>query len=164
MRKRLRSGAERTRRGRTAVGSRKEFRLQGAGHIGSGRTRAGAEPRTRARAPGGEGETAAKVRGVFGLTKSEAESIGIRTRRDGDRIAIRHKDGVKSKKLQDFFVDVKLPKIDRDEIELLACGNRILWILPSERFESVQLREKGRFSADFAINGETETVLLLEIL
>ncbi len=113
---------------------------------------------------GGEGETVAKVRGVFGLTKSEAESICIRTRRDGDRIAIRHKDGVKSKKLQDFFVDVKLPKIDRDEIELLACGNRILWILPSERFESVQLREKGRFSADFAINGETETVLLLEIL
>ena len=113
---------------------------------------------------GGEGETTAKVRGVFGLTKSEAESICIRTRRDGDRIAIRHKDGVKSKKLQDFFVDVKLPKIDRDEIELLACGNRILWILPSERFESVQLREKGRFSADFAVNGETETVLLLEIL
>ncbi len=111
-----------------------------------------------------EGEHAAKVRGVFGLTKSEAESICIRTRRDGDRIAIRHKDGVKSKKLQDFFVDVKLPKIDRDEIELLACGNRILWILPSERFESVQLREKGRFSADFAVNGETETVLLLEIL
>lgn len=115
-------------------------------------------------AAGGEGETAAKVRGVFGLTKSEAESICMRRRRDGDRIAIRHKDGVKSKKLQDFFVDVKLPKIDRDEIELLACGNRILWILPSERFESVQLREKGRFSADFAINGETETVLLLEVL
>lgn len=115
-------------------------------------------------AAGGEGETAAKVRGVFGLTKSEAESVCIRTRRDGDRIAIRQKDGRKSKKLQDFFVDVKLPKIDRDEIELLVCGNRILWILPSERFESVQLREKGRFSADFAVNGETETVLLLEIL
>ncbi len=115
-------------------------------------------------AAGGEGETAEKVRGVFGLTKSEAKSVCIRTRRDGDRIAIRHKDGVKSKKLQDFFVDVKLPKIDRDEIELLACGNRILWILPSERFESVQLREKGRFSADFAVNGETETVLLLEVL
>lgn len=113
---------------------------------------------------GAGGEHAAKVRGVFGLTKSEAESICIRTRRDGDRIAIRQKDGRKSKKLQDFFVDVKLPKIDRDEIELLACGNRILWILPSERFESVQLREKGRFSADFPINGETETVLLLEVL
>lgn len=113
---------------------------------------------------GAGGEHAAKVRGEFGLTKSEAESICIRTRRDGDRIAIRQKDGRKSKKLQDFFVDVKLPKIDRDEIELLACGNRILWILPSERFESVQLREKGRFSADFPINGETETVLLLEVL
>ena len=113
---------------------------------------------------GAGGEHAAKVRGVFGLTKSEAESICIRTRRDGDRIAIRQKDGMKSKKLQDFFVDVKLPKIDRDEIELLACGNRILWILPSERFESVQLRERGRFSADFPINGETETVLLLEVL
>lgn len=109
-------------------------------------------------------EHAAKVCGVFGLTKSEAESVCIRTRRDGDRIAIRQKDGVKRKKLQDFFVDVKLPKIDRDEIELLALGNRILWILPSEHFESVQLREKGRFSADFAINGETETVLLLEVL
>lgn len=129
----------------------------------SGNVSGGANMLANARA-GGEDEHAPRVRGVFGLTKSEAESACIRTRRDGDRIAIRQKDGVKSKKLQDFFVDVKLPKIDRDEIELLACGNRVLWILPSERFESVQLREKGRFSADFAINGETETVLLLEVL
>ena len=129
----------------------------------SGNVSGGANMLANARA-GGEDDHAAKVRDVFGLTKGEEESVCIRTRRDGDRIAIRQKDGVKSKKLQDFFVDVKLPKINRDEIELLTCGNRVLWILPSERFESVQLREKGRFSADFAINGETETVLLLEVL
>ena len=120
--------------------------------------------RTAGARAGTEGEHAPKVRGVFGLSQNEAGSVCIRTRRDGDRIAIRQKDGMKSKKLQDFFVDVKLPKIDRDEIELLACGKRILWILPSERFESAQLREKGRFSADFAMNSETETVLLLEVL
>ena len=53
------------------------------------------------------------------------------------------------KKLQDFLVDAKVPKSVRDDIDLLAYGNRILWVLPSPHFASGQYREKGRFSAEF---------------
>ena len=54
---------------------------------------------------------------------------------------------VRHKKLQDFLVDAKVPKSVRDDIDLLAYGNRILWVLPSPHFASRQYREKGRFSA-----------------
>ena len=56
---------------------------------------------------------------------------------------------VRHKKLQDFLVDAKVPKSVRDDIDLLAYGNRILWVLPSPHFASRQYREKGRFSAEF---------------
>ena len=55
----------------------------------------------------------------------------LRTRRDGDYLPIRGG----RKKLQDFFVDSKIPKNQRDEILLLACGSHVLWILPSPIFE-----------------------------
>lgn len=95
---------------------------------------------------------------------------------------------VRHKKLQDFLVDAKVPKSVRDDIDLLAYGNRILWVLPSPHFTSRQYREKGRFSAEFkpgvmpgAGTGSTaaaapgdgphnmpdnvpETILILEIL
>ena len=81
-----------------------------------------------------------------------------------------------------------MPKSVRDDIDLLAYGNRILWVLPSPHFASRQYREKGRFSAEFkpgvmpgAGTGSTaaaasgdgphnmpdnvpETILILEIL
>ena len=95
---------------------------------------------------------------------------------------------VRHKKVQDFLVDAKVPKSVRDDIDLLAYGNRILWVLPSPHFASRQYREKGRFSAEFkpgvmpgAGTGSTaaaapgdgphnmpdnvpETILILEIL
>ena len=95
---------------------------------------------------------------------------------------------VRHKKLQDFLVDAKVPKSVRDDIDLLAYGNRILWVLPSPHFASRQYREKGRFSAEFkpgvmpgagtgstasaapgdvpddAPNNVSETILILEIL
>ena len=83
----------------------------------------------------------------------------LRTRRDGDIIAI--KGG--TKKLQDFFTDCKVPKIYRDEMLLLAVGNRILWVLPSEHFPDEGNRRKGRFSADFRADPSCdETIIVLE--
>ena len=95
---------------------------------------------------------------------------------------------VRHKKLQDFLVDAKVPKSVRDDIDLLAYGNRILWVLPSPHFASRHYREMGWFSAEFkpgvmpgAGTGSTaaaapgdgannmpdnvpETILILEIL
>ena len=84
----------------------------------------------------------------------------VRTRRDGDVLAI--KGG--TKKLQDFFVDEKVPKNCRDTMKVLACGNQILWVLPSENFKSRTLRQKGRFCADRKVDFEREeTIIILEI-
>lgn len=172
------------------------------------------EPKT-ARAPDADGgETAARVVGIFALPPGAEDSVCIRKRRDGDVIAIAFKSRtqgatqapvqgttqgatqtpdtappqVRHKKLQDFLVDAKVPKSVRDDIDLLAYGNRILWVLPSPHFASRQYREKGRFSAEFkpgvmpgAGTGSTaaaapgdgpnnmpdnvpETILILEIL
>ena len=174
------------------------------------------EPKT-ARAPDADGgETAARVVGIFALPPGAEDSVCIRKRRDGDVIAIAFKSRtqgatqtpvqgatrtqgatqapdtappqVRHKKLQDFLVDAKVPKSVRDGIDLLAYGNRILWVLPSPHFASRQYREKGRFSAEFkpgvmpgAGTGSTaaaapgdgpnnmpdnvpETILILEIL
>ena len=84
----------------------------------------------------------------------------LRTRRDGDYLPIRGG----RKKLQDFFVDSKIPKNRRDEILLLTCGSHVLWILPSPIFETPVLRQKGRFSADAKVDGkQEETIIVLEI-
>ncbi|MBR5229931.1 MAG: tRNA lysidine(34) synthetase TilS [Firmicutes bacterium] len=101
-----------------------------------------------------------KVWGAFGgLTEKEAEKLEIRLRRDGDYIAI---NGGK-KKIQDFFVDSKVARLYRDRIGMLALGNNILWILPSEYFVKEQHRLKGRFSADFKANiQEDDLIIVLE--
>lgn len=118
----------------------------------------------------------ARSMGAFAMTESEAEQVCVRKRRDGDTIAIKIKNAkgeyeIKNKKLQDFFVDAKLPKLYREEIDLLAYGSRILWILPSEHFPDSRLREKGRFSAAFSAETSTDgslrdgkTILVLEVL
>ncbi len=84
----------------------------------------------------------------------------IRTRRDGDFLTI---PGGR-KKLQDFFVDEKVPKSNRDEIPVLAYGNSVWWILPSKNFRSDRLKQKGRFCADRKVDIQVEgTIIILEI-
>ncbi len=89
------------------------------------------------------------------------EQLTIRTRRRGDRIDI----GSGFKKLQDFFVDEKLPKVFRDEVKVLAAGSNILWIMPSRLYSRHVMQEKGRFSASFKVKEDSsEPVIVLEKL
>jgi len=98
------------------------------------------------------------VYGAFGAAMvPDLNKLEVRTRRDGDYIAI---NGGK-KKLQDFFVDSKVPKLYRDRIAVLALGNNILWVLPSEYFVNEQYRLKGRFSADFRADFEHEDLIIV---
>lgn len=76
------------------------------------------------------------------------QGLWIRTRRPGDRIRLSGMEG--SKKLQDFFVDKKVPKEVRDQMPLFCFGQNVLWI-PGLR--------AGR---DCVVNGETQMILLLE--
>ena len=106
--------------------------------------------RTMAEAEFDEYRTAAegssKIYGAF--CGVEAGQLCIRSRRKGDRINI----GKGTKSIQDMLVDEKVPRHLRDAILLLARGNEILWVLPSEHFRSERLRKKGRFSADYKVS------------
>ncbi len=91
----------------------------------------------------------------------DKDSLCIRKRRDGDKIDI----GTGYKKLQDFFVDEKLPKRYRDEVEILAAGNKVLWIMPSELYPRDVMKKKGRFSASNKVKeGAPEPIIVLEKL
>lgn len=101
-------------------------------------------------------------RGTFGAFQGvKTEELCIRTRKAGDII----NTGNGNKKLQDFFVDQKVPKHCRDNIKLLAKGSKVLWILPSENFSSDIMRKKGRFSAEYKVQNQREDmVIVLEVL
>lgn len=93
----------------------------------------------------------------LGIEKNEdmLSSIGalihLRTRRKGDFIAL--KNG--RKKIQDLFVDDKVPRDQRDLIPLCAIDNEVLWI-PSGG-------GKKRYSAVCPVTETTQHVLALEI-
>jgi tRNA(Ile)-lysidine synthase len=65
--------------------------------------------------------------------------LTIRNRRPGDWFRPAGMAG-KSKKLQDYYVDEKVPRRKRDAVPLLCSGEDILWVMG--------LRTDGRFLAD----------------
>ena len=46
-----------------------------------------------------------------------------------------------SRKLQDFLVDLKIPREDRDRVALLTCGGEIAWVLGMRIDERFKVRE-----------------------
>lgn len=95
-----------------------------------------------------EEEAANGNKTVYGAFEgASCSELLLRTRKKGDRIAV----AGGSKKIQDFFVDEKVPKLHRDNMLLLAKGSDILWILPSEYFARKTLAEKGRFSERYKV-------------
>lgn len=67
---------------------------------------------------------AARVRALLDADKI-CRSLVVRNRRPGDRISL--KEG--TKKLQDFFVDKKIPREARDTIPLICDENTVIWIV-----------------------------------
>ena len=54
------------------------------------------------------------------------DGIKVRTRLSGDKIYLKSSG---NKKLKDFFMDIKLPRDQRDNVPLIATDNDIIWIL-----------------------------------
>jgi tRNA(Ile)-lysidine synthetase-like protein len=90
------------------------------------------------------------------LAENPAESITIRGRRQGDRFT---PPGMKSgsKKIQDYFVDRKIPKENRDKFRLAAIGSEVLWIVDPIFGKLNEVSEK------FKITDDTKETLLLEM-
>jgi tRNA(Ile)-lysidine synthase len=78
---------------------------------------------------------------------SAAATLRLRTRADGDRICLPGMDG--SKKLQDIFVDEKIPREKRSLIPVVAADEEVVWI-PGLRHTRL-----------FAPNPDTKRVVVL---
>jgi tRNA(Ile)-lysidine synthase len=76
--------------------------------------------------------------------------IWIRTRRDGDRFAPLGMAG-KEQKLQDFFVQRRVPRFYRDFVPVLVCGDKIVWVMGL------------RLSEEFKVVSETKRILEVEV-
>lgn len=66
----------------------------------------------------------------------------LRTRRAGDTFHPLHGPG--TKKLKDYFIDIKLPRQERDRVPLLADGTRILWVVGHRLAQDVAVDERTR--------------------
>ncbi|MCT4508979.1 MAG: tRNA lysidine(34) synthetase TilS [Tepidibacter sp.] len=72
-------------------------------------------------------------------------NLSIRNRRNGDKIKLLGLGG--SKKIKDLFIDLKIPKEERDLIPILSDENGIMWVIGH------------RMSEDYKIESNTRNVL-----
>lgn len=70
------------------------------------------------------------------------ENVFLRTRNRGDYLEINQSHGRKS--LQDYMVNEKIPKEERDQIPLLAEGSHILWVLGKRISEYYKVTENTK--------------------
>jgi tRNA(Ile)-lysidine synthetase-like protein len=77
------------------------------------------------------------------------DAICVRSRRPGDFIRPAGMDG--AKRIQDLFVDAKLPRESRDAVPLVAAGSEILCVLAPGRL--------GRRTGNYAVTDATERIL-----
>lgn len=79
-------------------------------------------------------------------------TLKLRTRKAGDYLQINSQGG--RKKLKDYFIDLKVPKEERDQILLVADGSHILWILG----------EDSRISEKYKISDQTNKILIIKLI
>ncbi|WP_297425676.1 tRNA lysidine(34) synthetase TilS [Clostridium sp.] len=68
--------------------------------------------------------------------------ISLRTRRNGDKITPLGMDG--TKKLKDIFIDMKIPKEERDNIPILCFDEKIAWIIGIRTSEEYKITNKSK--------------------
>lgn len=87
------------------------------------------------------------------LGQDAEKRLRIGFREPGDFIAIGKNQ---SKKIQDFFVDQKIPKDRRNRIPLLKIGHEVLWVLPAGY--------RSRFATKYKVSEATKKVICIEII
>jgi len=79
----------------------------------------------------------------FDYDRINIKELKIRTWREGDRIKLFGLGG-KSKKLQDLFVDKKIPHWKRLEIPLVFWENELLWVVGLARSDIASITEETK--------------------
>ncbi|HDK7158572.1 TPA: tRNA lysidine(34) synthetase TilS [Clostridium botulinum] len=85
----------------------------------------------------------------FDYDKISNEKIYLRNRKHGDKFTPLGMKG--SKKLKDFFIDLKIPREERDRLELICFGDEIAWIVAY------------RTSNNFKVDKNTKNVLEITV-
>lgn len=70
------------------------------------------------------------------------ERVQVRSQRPGDRFQPLGMEG--HKKLSDFLIDAKWPKISRDEVLVLARGEEIAWVAPLRSSHAFRIKSTTR--------------------
>lgn len=84
----------------------------------------------------------------FDKILSDGRNPVVRTRKQGDYIVPLGMQG--RKKLQDFFVDEKYAREERDRIPILCLGSEVVWVTG------------GRISENYKVDDSTERIIVLE--
>jgi len=70
------------------------------------------------------------------------DSISIRNRKDGDKIIPLGMNG--NKKIKDIFIDMKIPKEERDNIPILCFDEKVAWIIGIRTSEEYKVVNKSK--------------------
>lgn len=84
--------------------------------------------------------------------EKEVGTIELRTRKPGDWMAM----SFGTKRIQDLFIDSRVPKDERDSVYMVALGSEILWI--------PDIRGESRYTASYKVGEDTAQVMRLEIV
>lgn len=91
---------------------------------------------------------------VYGDWNKCNQPLTVRHRRKGDRVNV----GSGHKKLKDFLIDSRIPRLQRDRLWLVTCGSgeeeRILWIPGVRRFDEAASDEQTKNFFIFHMNNE----------
>jgi len=79
-------------------------------------------------------------------------TLKLRTRKTGDWLQINSQGG--RKKLKDYFIDMKIPKEERNHILLVADGSHVIWVLDPG----------NRISENYKITDQTKKILSINII
>ena len=70
------------------------------------------------------------------------DNISVRNRIDGDKIIPLGMNG--NKKIKDIFIDMKIPKEERDNIPILCFDEKIAWIIGIRTSEEYKITNKSK--------------------
>lgn len=82
------------------------------------------------------------------------DTLYLRTREKGDFLTVRD-DGA-TKTLQDYFVNEKVPKSERDRMLVLADGSHIIWVLGKRISAHYKVTEKTKHILQIHIGGNDD--------
>jgi tRNA(Ile)-lysidine synthase len=104
---------------------------------------------------------------TLGAEALNGHPLTVRARQPGDRIAPTGMTG--SKKIQDLFVDAKMPEALRDTVPLVVCGDEVVWVpgyrvarrfaVPSAEAQSVRITARQVSPPRSVAVAEAEPVL-----